>query len=352
MGCSKVQRWWYVSGSLHLAQTPAKATVKDLARFHTDDYLHALEAIETNFATHGEAYHKYNLGIENPILPYSLEFASKICGGSLEAARRLNTGECKTAIHWAGGMHHARPAQAKGFCYANDAVLAVLELLKQHKRVLYVSLDPSHCTGIEEAFYTTDRVCTLSFHQYGEFVFPGTGSIKDIGKGKGKYYAVNVPIKGDIAEDDYVELFSTVFTSVSCQFRPDVVVLLCSPLALPTFSLSSRAIVKCVETVLAYHAKVLFLGGVSMSIEIAAKLWTDVTSIVLQRPCGTVVPEEMLNSEYGKYFKNSTNLVVDAEFNVSDIISTQQEQRMLKSLKAIILDNVKMMEPLPPQEKP
>ena len=81
------------------------------------------------------------------------------------------------AINWAGGLHHAKKSEASGFCYVNDIVLAILELLKYHQRVLYIDIDIHHGDGVEEAFYTTDRVMTVSFHKYGEY-FPGTGDLR------------------------------------------------------------------------------------------------------------------------------------------------------------------------------
>ena len=92
-------------------------------------------------------------------------------------AAKLNHGETDICINWAGGLHHAKKCEASGFCYVNDIVLATLELLKYHQRVLYIDIDIHHGDGVEEAFYTTDRVMTVSFHKYGEY-FPGTGDIR------------------------------------------------------------------------------------------------------------------------------------------------------------------------------
>lgn len=99
------------------------------------------------------------------------------CGLFVEGAARLNRGLCDIAINWAGGLHHAKKSEASGFCYVNDIVLGILELLRYYARVLYIDIDVHHGDGVEEAFYTTDRVMTVSFHKYGEF-FPGTGELK------------------------------------------------------------------------------------------------------------------------------------------------------------------------------
>ena len=106
-------------------------------------------------------------------------------------------------------MHHAKKSEASGFCYANDIVLGILELLKYNERVLYVDIDVHHGDGVEEAFYCTNRVMTVSFHKYGDF-FPGTGDIKSIGAKKGKHYALNIPLLAGIIDDSYVDLFKTV----------------------------------------------------------------------------------------------------------------------------------------------
>ena len=99
--------------------------------------------------------------------------------------------------------------EASGFCYVNDIVLGILELLKYHNRVLYIDIDVHHGDGVEEAFYTTNRVMTVSFHKYGDF-FPGTGDIKDIGYNEGLYYAVNVPLNSGIDDDSFYVLFRNV----------------------------------------------------------------------------------------------------------------------------------------------
>jgi len=115
---------------------------------------------------------------------------------------RLNHGLSDICINWSGGLHHAKKSEASGFCYMNDIVLSILELLKYHARVLYIDIDIHHGDGVEEAFYTTDRVMTCSFHKYGDF-FPGTGDIEDIGDGNGKYYSVNFPLKDGIGDEDF-----------------------------------------------------------------------------------------------------------------------------------------------------
>lgn len=93
-----------------------------------------------------------------------------------------------------------------GFCYVNDIVIAILELLKYHPRVLYIDIDVHHGDGVQEAFYLTDRVMTVSFHKYGNYFFPGTGDMYEIGAESGRYYSVNVPLKEGIDDQSYVQV--------------------------------------------------------------------------------------------------------------------------------------------------
>ena len=137
------------------------------------------------------------------------EFFSISAGGSIEGAQRLNHGHSDVAINWAGGLHHAKRNEASGFCYVKDIVLAILELLKYHQRVLYIDIDIHHGDGVEEAFYTTDRVMTCSFHKFGEY-FPGTGDLRDVGHGRGKYYSINFPLRDGIDDFSYKNIFEPV----------------------------------------------------------------------------------------------------------------------------------------------
>ena len=151
---------------------------------------------------------RFKVGEDCPVLDGLFEFCQISAGGSIAGAVKLNRQQTGTlyptrseknitldvCINWAGGLHHAKKSEASGFCYVNDIVLAILELLKHHQRVLYIDIDIHHGDGVEEAFYTTDRVMTVSFHKFGEY-FPGTGDLKDVGAQKGKYYSLNFPLR-------------------------------------------------------------------------------------------------------------------------------------------------------------
>lgn len=109
----------------------------------------------------------------------------------------------------------------------NDIVLAILELLRFHPRVLYIDIDIHHGDGVQEAFYLSDRVMTLSFHKHGDGFFPGTGDIHEIGVERGKLFSLNVPLKDGIDDAGYAFVFKPVVQGVIESFCPSVIVLQC-----------------------------------------------------------------------------------------------------------------------------
>lgn len=144
-----------------------------MTKFHSDDYIRFLRSIRPdNMSEYNKQMQRFNVGEDCPVFDGLYEFCQLSAGGSVAAAVKLNKQASEICINWGGGLHHAKKSEASGFCYVNDIVLGILELLKYHQRVLYIDIDVHHGDGVEEAFYTTDRVMTVSFHKYGEY-FPG-----------------------------------------------------------------------------------------------------------------------------------------------------------------------------------
>lgn len=198
-----------------------------MSQFHTDEYVDFLYRVTPDTVdSFVREQAKFNVGDDCPVFDGLFEYCSISAGGSMEGAARLSRDKCDIAINWAGGLHHAKKGEASGFCYVNDIVLGILELLRYHPRVLYIDIDVHHGDGVEEAFYTTDRVMTCSFHKYGEF-FPGTGELRDTGFDKGKNYACNVPLRDGITDESYKSIFQPVVQRIMEQYQPSAVVLQC-----------------------------------------------------------------------------------------------------------------------------
>ena len=188
--------------------SPRWASREELERFHDSDYVDFLSKT-TPTTPLSSAFTRFNFADDCPVFDGMYDFCRAYAGASLAAARRLRAGATDIAINWTGGLHHAKKFEASGFCYINDIVLAILELLQTFPRVLYIDIDIHHGDGVQEAFYTSNRVMTVSFHKYGNDFFPCTGDISETGVGLGKHFCLNVPLQDGIDDSSYVYLFKS-----------------------------------------------------------------------------------------------------------------------------------------------
>ncbi|TFY81463.1 hypothetical protein EWM64_g2550 [Hericium alpestre] len=263
-----------------------RATPEAMAAFHTDEYIHFLNRVTPETAEE-LTYHgtRFLVGDDNPAFEGLFEFCSISAGGTIAAAKRITSGAADIAINWAGGLHHAKKREASGFCYVNDIVLGVLELLRIYPRVLYVDIDCHHGDGVEEAFYTTDRVMTCSFHKFGEY-FPGTGAQEDRGREKGKGYAVNVPLKDGLSDESFKGIYEQVMTRVIEVFQPSVIVHQCGSDSLAgdklgCFNITMQGHAQCVQFTRRFNIPFILVGGGGYTVKNASRTWAYETACAL-----------------------------------------------------------------------
>lgn len=284
---------------------PHPATPGEMTQFHSDDYVSFLSRITPdNLRQYHTPMQKFNAGeyTDCPVFDGLFEFTQLYTGASIDGAIKLNNCETDVAINWSGGLHHAKKSEASGFCYINDIVLAILELLKVHARVLYVDIDVHHGDGVEEAFYCTDRVMTFSLHKYGDF-FPGTGHIKDTGAKEGTGFSVNAPLTSGMTDDTYEKIFKPVMSKIMEVYRPGAVVLQCGADSLTgdrlgCFNLSLKGHAECVKYVKGFGVPTLVLGGGGYTIRNVARCWAYETSVLLD----TEIPNEIPYNDYFEYY--------------------------------------------------
>lgn len=318
---------------------PHKATQEEMTKYHSDDYIKFLKSIRPdNMSEYTKQMQRFNVGEDCPVFDGLYEFCQLSAGGSVAGAVKLNKQATDIAINWGGGLHHAKKSEASGFCYVNDIVLAILELLKYHQRVLYIDIDIHHGDGVEEAFYTTDRVMTVSFHKYGEY-FPGTGDLRDIGAGKGKYYAVNFPLRDGIVDDDYEGIFKPLISKVIEMFQPSAIVLQCGADSLSgdrlgCFNLTLKGHGKCVEFVKKFNLPLLLVGGGGYTIRNVARCWTYETAVALD----TEVSNELPYNDYFEYFGPDFKLHISPSN-----MGNNNNPDYLEKLKSRLIDNLRML---------
>jgi len=325
---------------------PHLASAAEMARFHSEDYVNFLKRVSPDTVRPFlQQMTQFNVGecTDCPVYEGLFEFQQIASGASIDGAVKLNHGQTDIAINWSGGLHHAKKAEASGFCYINDIVLAILELLKYHARVLYIDIDIHHGDGVEEAFYCTDRVMTCSFHKHGDF-FPGTGAITDLGARKGKYYSVNFPLKEGMEDASYGRIFKPVISKIMETYRPSAVVLQCGADSLTgdrlgCFNLTLEGHGDCVRFVKSFGVPLLVLGGGGYTIRNVARCWAYETSVILDTPVSNEIPY----NDYFEYYAPDFKL----HLTPSPTMENLNEARELDDLRDQILHNLSAIKGAP-----
>jgi histone deacetylase 1/2 len=322
---------------------PALTLPDDMAEFHARDYVDFLARVTPeNHTQFPRDLERFNLDAECPVFEGLFRFCQISCGGSVGGAFKLNRGAADIAINWAGGLHHAKKSEASGFCYVNDIVLAILELLRYHVRVLYIDIDVHHGDGVEEAFYTTDRVMTVSFHRYGNF-FPGSGSLTDIGAGRGRGYSLNVPLQDGIDDAMYKDLFKSVMTQVMERFRPGAVVLQCGADSLAGdrlggFNLTLDGHGFAVDLMRRFNVPLLVLGGGGYTVRNVARCWTNETALLLDTKLDEALPVDEFYAYYGPDFALRVPPTTD---------DNQNTPKQMERIKSFITETLRDLPPAP-----
>lgn len=191
--------------------------------FHDPAYIGRLK--EFSAADEPRADFAFGLGdADCPVFKGLYDCAALGAGATLEAARLVEEEGFHVAFNLAGGWHHAHRGKASGFSYLNDAALAINWLLERNRRVVYLDIDAHHGDGVQEAFYDTDQVLTISLHESGIYFFPGTGFEDETGIGRGKGYSVNLPLIAHTDDALYMKAFDEVAYPLIAAYNPDVIV--------------------------------------------------------------------------------------------------------------------------------
>lgn len=294
---------------------PSLPELKEFNSFHTSDYIEFLSTATPNSCNEysvARDLDRFNIDQDCPVFDGLWAYCQVSCGGSLGGAYQLNTGIADICVNWAGGLHHAKKSEASGFCYVNDIVIGIQELLKRFQRVLYIDIDIHHGDGVEEAFYTTPRVLTMSFHQHGHY-FPGTGAIDDIGVKSGKGYSINFPLDEGLTDANFEYIFKPVIQKTMENYRPGVIVLQCGADSLSgdrlgLWNMSLRGHGKCVEFCKSLGVPLMILGGGGYTPRNVARCWAYETSLCCETELSDTIPYNEFFNDYGPEFKLHFNI--------------------------------------------
>ena len=199
------------------------ASDEELQLVHTEAYI---DVVKKAGAGESGNWSRYGFGPgDNPIFPDMHRASARVAGGSIVAAEAVTSGRVDHAFNPAGGLHHAMPEAASGFCVYDDPALAIAWMLDHGvERVAYVDVDVHHGDGPQQIFYRDPRVMTISIHESGRYLFPGTGSVDERGAGDAEGTAINIPLPPYTSDEGWLRAFREVVPDAVRGFSPDVLV--------------------------------------------------------------------------------------------------------------------------------
>jgi len=258
-------------------RVPVKATRLELEKFHTPQYLNALDkAGKGDLDAEGFA-----MGLGTPDCPVFLgmyEYAALACGASITGAKMILSGEAHIAFNPSGGYHHAGSNYAAGFCYINDIVLAAMTFTGAGKKVLFLDLDVHHSDGVQAAFYNRKDIMNVSLHESGKTLFPGTGFENEMGEGEGRGFSVNIPLPVGTYDGAYLHAFREAALPIINSYNPDVIImelgmdaLAGDPLA--HLNLTNNVYVEIITEVMSLGKPILATGGGGYNIDNTVRGW-------------------------------------------------------------------------------
>jgi acetoin utilization protein AcuC len=280
---------------------PEPVAVEELFEVHDEDYVRVVEAASAGTPCSDIA--AFGLGTpDNPVVPGMAEAARWLVGGTVDGAELIAQGRTELALQLGGGFHHARRRLASGFCLYNDVALAIRRLNHAGFSVAYIDVDVHHCDGVQEILLTDERVITLSLHESGEYLFPGTGWLHELGQGMGRGLRLNVPLEPFTEGANYLETLEEVGGAVLDYFHPDVLVVQAGADAhyldpLADLMLTTRDFERVFRVVLDLAQRtvqkraLLTLGG-GYSLNATPRVWTILALLVLGLPLPDELPTD------------------------------------------------------------
>jgi acetoin utilization protein AcuC len=201
---------------------PEPASDDDLLLAHTAEYIAAVRRLSVD--PYGPPEAGIGPGGDNPSFAGMHEAGAMVAGGSMRAMEAILRGDVEHAFHPGGGLHHALPAQASGFCIYDDPALAIALARRAGLRVLYIDLDVHHGDGVQAIHWSDPGVMTISFHESGRYLFPGSGFANEIGEGRAAGTAINVPFEPLAGDDAWLPVVQGIPVTAAAAFGPDLIV--------------------------------------------------------------------------------------------------------------------------------
>jgi len=285
---------------------PREASIEELKLFHDEDYINYVKKASKR----GEGFLDYG---DTPAFKGCYEASSLIVGGTLKAVELVLNNEAEHSMNLAGGLHHAHPESASGFCIFNDPAIAISYLLNRKgvKRVMYLDVDAHHGDGVMYGFYRDPRILHVDFHEDGRYLFPGTGFIEENGAGDAIGLKVNIPFKPYTGDDVFIAAFDRIVPKCVELFKPEYIIVQFGvdghrgdPLTHLSYTAKAYHYAMTLIHELSHRicdGKLTVLGGGGYDVKRTATIWSMAAAILLDLPREEYL--DILNVESSKSSK-------------------------------------------------
>lgn len=275
------------------------ATREEVLSIHDEAYVAEMEALDRGESR--PTAEAFGLGTaDNPIFP-DMDLAARwLVGGTLHGARLLMEGVEQRVLQLGGGLHHAQADRAAGFCLYNDLAVAIQAMVEHGWYVAYLDIDLHHGDGVQKLFYENDHVLTISLHESGDYLYPGTGHIHELGGGSARGCSVNIPLEPFTEGEDYLKAFDAVVPRALANFTPQVLVVQAGADAhfadpLGDLALTTQTFQALYQRILdlsqrfAQGRLLVTLGG-GYEAQAVARIWAILELTLLELPLPKVLP--------------------------------------------------------------
>ncbi len=285
---------------------PRRASREEILLFHEEDYVRLVEQ-----------YSKKGSGLldmgDTPAFKGCYEATSLVAGASIVAANEVMGGRLSHAFNPSGGLHHAHPERASGFCIFNDPAVVIAHLKSKYnlKRIVYLDIDAHHGDGVMYGYYDDPAVMDVDFHESGKFLFPGTGFPDEIGKGAAKGLKLNIPLPPSTGDEAYLDAFRRIVPDTLRKFRPEIILFQCGADGhlddrLAHLRLTTNVYAEVVSQMhdLAHqlcNGRLLLFGGGGYTLANVPRVWTVSFSTL----AGVKLDDE-IPSDWSKEFEKTT----------------------------------------------
>ncbi len=313
---ARVERTYELIRACHLLEgenvlfsSPPVAEESRIALIHSPEYMEAVRSPDEGRPMPTPAEFGFGTS-DNPIIRGMYDASALVAGASIQAADLVADGKVSAAFNPAGGLHHAHRARAAGFCVFNDVAIAIAHLRERcgdGVKIAYVDIDAHHGDGVQEAFYDCRDVLTISVHEWGRYLFPGTGYPEDLGEGEGEGFSVNLPLAPYTTDEVYLWAFREAVIPLLEAFEPDFVV---SQLGADThfrdplthMNLTTHGFAAVVDEIAARAPRWIATGGGGYDLTVVPRAWTLAFARMAE-----VEPPELIPESQAHLYRSSND---------------------------------------------